>query len=146
MNKKLSLYLLLLFIATFLATVITSRLWMQAVLFVPEEENTLLLTILSGIGFVFSSLVEALIALTFVTIFLNLIPKIRNNYILSLATFVLVPVVLLTYYLASEYINMGAMSRTSFNFILALTLPYIVFATISFFFFRRKLKTINNFD
>nr|WP_319616477.1 hypothetical protein [Flavobacterium sp. Fl-33] len=68
--------------------------------------------------------------------FLNLIEKIRNNYFLSLLTFLGIPTICLIYLIV---INID----TGFKFfttVLVLTIIYVFLTTIEFIKFRKKIK------
>lgn len=68
--------------------------------------------------------------------FLNLIEKIRNNYFLSLLTFLGIPTICLIYLIV---INID----TDFKFfttVLVLTIIYVFLTTIEFIKFRKKIK------
>ncbi len=143
MQKRLLRHLILLFISVLITTIIFSALCLRWVLYIPESDNTWWLEILGSMALFYSVIFVSISVCTFATIFLNLKSSIRNNYLYSLLTFMLIPSIMLVSFLVNEMIDHTELSFVDLRFPLALTLPYWICAALSFFLFRRKLKKLD---
>lgn len=93
----------------------------------------------------FAIIFLAVIVFSSLTFFLNLIEKIRENYFLSLLTFLGIPL-LLTIYLIFGLFNDYNYDQTSGSpliNIVMFSMIYLFIITIEFFLFRKTLKNIN---
>ncbi len=82
-----------------------------------------------------------LLAITFcsLTIFLNLIDRIRNNYYLSLLTFIGLPFCCVIF-IAVVWISGGLYVISSANNLLIFSATYLVFCAIQFLLFRKRME------
>ena len=93
----------------------------------------------------FALIFIAIIVLSSLTFSLNLNAKIRNNYLLSLLTFIGIPLfctVCLIVGLFNDY-NYNNTNESPLTTITMFSIIYLLILTIEFFLFRKKMKSIN---
>lgn len=95
--------------------------------------------IFAKLGFLFVFVVGLLVCS--ITFFLNLIEKIRNNFYLSLLSFIGIPLAYLIYFVidSAALFQLNSVMTT----FVAFSTIYLMMTSIQFFMFRKRITTLN---
>lgn len=140
---KISGYFILTWLIIMIVSFFVSRLLLINHLELQDDTDVSWLDILSGLAFVFALKFVFFLILSLVTIFLNLFKKIRNNWFLSMLTYVLIPI---GTFLSIVFGNVFEKSvnyedlKLGFKFSVCLVLPNLMVSLLCFLHFRRLMK------
>lgn len=99
-----------------------------------------ILEIFSNFGFSIVFLIGTILCASL--FFLNCWKGIRDNYYLSLLTFLAIPSVFTTFILIDTMMDFSKYNRSLFGTLLIFLVAYLIFTAIQFLLFRKKIKTI----
>lgn len=140
---KISGYFILTWLIIMIVSFFVSRLLLINHLELQDDTDVSWLDILSGLAFVFALKFVFFLILSSVTIFLNLFKKIRNNWFLSMLTYVLIPIgTFLSIVFGNVFekpVNYEDL-KLGFNFSVCLVLPHLMVSLLCFLHFRRLMK------
>lgn len=106
-----------------------------------HDELVNFIDILFNLYMAFIFLVLAIISS--LSVLLNLIVTIRNNYYFSLLSFIGIPIVFIGYFAVIFIIDFNENEVNIFTTLLLLSIIYLFFTVTEFLFFRKKLKSIS---
>lgn len=129
-NFLISIALFFTYRIAFIGKNTTTQNWFSEILYILDIWLNIHFAMVYLIVMIFGSL----------TFFLNLIAKIRNNYLLSLLTFLGIPLISVGYLIITDHYSDSESPMTT---LVSFSIIYLFFITIEFLLFRKKLKNMN---
>ena len=139
---KMTLYFTIIWLIILIVSFLVSRLLLIHLFGLNDDSAPWWFIPFTSVGFIYSLIFVFILTLSSVTIFLNLFKKIRDNWVLSLLTYSLIPFAIFSGMIGSEIIENGSdieRIKSITKFSSSLVLPHLICTLIGFLHFRNLM-------
>ncbi|WP_027381787.1 hypothetical protein [Epilithonimonas caeni] len=140
---KLTGYFTITWLIILIVSFLISRFLLIRLLGLDDDSNEWWMAIVTGVSFIYSLKFVFFLTLSSVTIFLNLFKKVRNNWLLSLLTYSLIPLLTFAIMIISDMLENGngfEAIKSIAKFSGSLVLPHLFCTLICFLHFRKLMR------